>query len=158
MRLQRIVANRSSRLEGWTYATVGGNSCFFAPHLYSFNAWATVSAPVACGKPSLNWEQRIGSMIWSIEANPRTKNCPWIPNIPCEIWSESGIGSQEKKWRPLASHYSSHCSLLTVFSAWCLVFGQLLKGCFILLWSFSLPPSPSVTEGDRILRRLQQWT
>jgi hypothetical protein len=163
MRLQRIVANRSSRLEGWTYATVGGNSSYFAPQRYSFNAWDAVGSCGLWKAVSLSIERH---RIESIDGTIEPSNQKLSVNT---VWNMKWI---RKKWRhlsPLSSHRrSARCSSLPtahffgLLGVWCyrrcLVLGHLQKGCVIFLSSFSSPFSPSVTEGDRVLRRWQQWT
>lgn len=135
MRLQRIVANRLSRLEGWTYATVGGNSSNFASHLYSFNAWATVSAsllwPEESGKLSaicsLNWEQ--GSMIdRSTRSTREPSNQKLSVNTVVYRVKYEVDPASEVKWRnedlsPLTCHCALctvHCSVLSAWCLWCL--------------------------------------
>ena len=116
MRLQRIIANRLSRLEGWTYATVGGNSSNFASQLYFFNAWAPLLWPVACEMESSLSLSQLRARIGSIDrrANPRTKNCPWIP---CNYRVKYEVNpASEVKWRPLSHLSPVACHLSFIFS------------------------------------------
>lgn len=129
MRLQRIIANRLSRLEGWTYATVGGNSSNFASQLYFFNAWAPLLWPVACEMESslslsLNWEHGSDRSIDGQTLEPKTVREYRVTTVWNMKWIQHRKSSEDlsltSRLSPVTCHLSSPCSLLILI---CLVPG-----------------------------------